>query len=78
MSTNVPVVANNVLPTNELPSGLIIERYACESVDGPTLRLIRWPAAPSNVNFAFCPGVVMLALDCDPNASVPLMSAGTS
>ena len=79
VSTNAPVVANSVLGTNELPSGFASETYACVSVDGDTFRLMRWPAAPVKVNFAFCPGVDMLALaDGPPGVSVPLTSGGTS
>jgi hypothetical protein len=79
VSTNAPVVANSVLPTNALPSGFAIDRYACERVDDPTYWLMRWPAVPSKVNFAFWPGVARFAdAAAPPGVSVPVTSAGTS
>src|SRR5438045_985146 len=77
VSTNIGVVANSALFTSMLPPGFAIETYPLEMLEPLMLRLIRWPAVPLNVSFAFWPGVPMSNLAAaPPGALVPVTSGG--
>src|SRR4051794_26264101 len=79
VSTNVSKVEKSVLLKSGGPFGFVIDTHAIDMLDGPTLRLMRCPAVPSNVYFAFWPGVAMLGdTEGPPGAIVPAMSGGTS
>jgi hypothetical protein len=66
-----------VTEASRVESGLRIETFVVQQ-PGPIFRLTRWPAVPENVRAPFWPGTVVVTLVGDPNAIVPVTSAGTS
>ena len=61
MSMKPPLVPTNVGATSVLPSGLRIDTRVLQQLEVPIVtfvivKLMRCPAVPLNVGFAFCPG----------------------
>ena len=84
VSTKPPLVPNGVAKTRIEPSGFVIETRAEQHVEAPIVtlvraRLIRSPAVPTKVAFAFCPGTLVETVTGGPaGAIVVLVSGGTS
>ena len=67
-----------VAATRAVPSGFVIETLRLQQT-GPTFRLMRRPAVPAKVSFAFWPGIVVVTVTGAPPAVMAaLASAGTS
>ena len=83
-SMKPPFVPTLVAVTSAVPSGFVIETLRLPVVDVPivtplTVRLMRRPAVPAKVSFAFWPGIVVVIVTGAPPAVMEgVRSAGTS
>ena len=76
---NEPDFVTSVGATRFVPSGFVIETFACVIVTDDDFKLMRWPAEPVNVCRAFCPGVVVVTVTgAPPGVIEPETSGGTS
>src|SRR4051794_29388904 len=73
-----PLVPMLVAATRTVPSGFVIETLMLQQA-GPTFTLMRRPAVPAKVSFAFWPGIVVaIVTGAPPGVIAALASAGTS
>ena len=70
VSTNPPKLLTNTFAASGVPSGFRMEMYEVGIDTGASLRLIRWPAWPSNLSRAFSSGALVVMVTAGPPGAI--------